>query len=446
LQEGDENTDPDPVKGLAYYSVGFPLRDAYTAWGANWLTMERMTLPSFSDRTDQMLTGDIRWHRKWIFGTLTVRRPVRHRPRHRPLRFADPDYGNLSVYGLANGDAATYEKFGNAAPATDTHYTAQNGAISDTAGQNPFPTIETALLEHPSNGGPIVCFIDPALATTVKALASFVPAPLIYGLATPGPGSTARQFAGTLPFPLPPAAQVIGEIGNIIIATWRSVPTNLIISRAGQSAGPPLLFRQRPETGCRGSADWIQSGRVRGQVPLREFPLVPRRRVRQLQPDLGARPPSRVSSTTYAMPSAYYPLVRTGVVIHTRPSLTHPSWPHPNKSPRSGPTPPPVCPAPPRLWPGRWASSRRPLSPGKPPSIRHCGRPGRWKHWRTSSTGRPRRRWDTPTTIRCPTRPRTMTTRPQSPAQSGFGTPLASVGASNPRVACPPNHLRPLAL
>jgi hypothetical protein len=239
LQEGDENTDPDPVKGLAYYSIGLPLRDAYTAWGANWLTMERMTLQDFSDRTDQMLTGDIRWHRKWIFGTLLFDGLSGTGPGTGPYVFADPDFGNLNVYGLANGDAATYEKFGNAAPATDTHYTAQNGAISDTAGQNPFPTIETALLEHPSNGGPIVSFIDPALATTVKALASFVPAPLIYGLATPGPGSTARQFAGQLPFPLPPAAQVIGEIGNIIIATWRSVPTNLIISRAGQSAGPP---------------------------------------------------------------------------------------------------------------------------------------------------------------------------------------------------------------
>lgn len=308
LQEGDENTDPDPVKGAAYYSVGFPLRDAYTAWGANWITWNQLTLREFSDRTEQMLTGDINWHRKWMFGTLLFDGLSGTGPGTSPFTFVDPKYGSISVYGLANGDTATYEKYTSAAPATDTHYTAQNGAISDTSGQNPFPTIETALLEHPSNSGPLVAFIDPALATSIRALASFVPSPTFVGLANPSPGSTAKMFGGRFPsIPLPPSAQVIGEVGNIFIVTWRSVPTNHIITIA-QSPSPVLKFRQYPQVALQGF----------GPIDLRtgdfgnKFPYFSQRWHRGGgfggYNRVGAHVHQVTASTTYAMSNLYYGL------------------------------------------------------------------------------------------------------------------------------------------
>lgn len=308
LQEGDEYTDPDPVKGAAYYSVGFPLRDAYTAWGANWLTLEQMTLKEFSDRTDQMLTGDINWHRKWIFGTMLFDGTNGSgAPGTQPFVFNDPKYGNLNVYGLANGDSATYEKYGSSSPATDNHYTAQNGAISDTAGQNPFPNIETALLEHPSNTGPVLSLINPALTTSVSGLANFVKAPAFAPLANPGPGSTGATFAGNLPFALPPAARVIGEIGNVIVAEWRSVPTGIIMSRV-QSVAPPLLFRQRPQVRLQGFGP---IGFANGEFG-NPFPYYNQKWYRGGGFGAYNRVAAHVhqvgSSTTYAMPSAYYPL------------------------------------------------------------------------------------------------------------------------------------------
>ena len=167
LQEGDENAKPLPVKGVAHYSVGFPIRIATTGWGANYTTLEQMTVQDFSDRTDQMLIGDVNWHRKWTLGTLLFSGTLGS---DSPYVFTDPKFGSINVYGLANGDTVKYDRVSGLAPTTDNHYTAQNGAISDTTGQNPFPTIETALLEHPQNGTTLVSYISPTLTASVKGL------------------------------------------------------------------------------------------------------------------------------------------------------------------------------------------------------------------------------------------------------------------------------------
>jgi hypothetical protein len=304
LQEGDENQNPEPVKGAGVSTVGFPIRIATTKWGANYTTLEQMTVQDYSDRTDQMLIGDVNWNRKWTFGTLLFDGLSGAGPGTSPYVFADPKYGNINIYGLANGDAQTYNKFSSQSGATDTHYTAQNGAISDTTGQNPFPTIQAALLEHPENTGPLVSFIDPALATSVKALAGFTPVPTL-ALATPG--VTTPTFNGTIPVALPPSAQLIGVYGDIYIVTWRSVPVNHIITRAYGSPAP-LLYRQYKEASLQGFGPVGYANRNFGtkfpyfeQVWYRAGGLGGYNRV-------GAHVHQIGSSTTYSMPSPYYAL------------------------------------------------------------------------------------------------------------------------------------------
>lgn len=319
LQEGDENQNPEAVKGGVPHTVGFPLRIAGTKWGANYTTLEQMTVEDFSDRTEQMLIGDVNWNRKWTLATLlfdgnngTPGVTNGLAAGTAPYVWNDPKQGLISVYGLANGDAVTYNKFSAAAGETDSHYTAQNGAISDSTGQNPFPGIETDLVEHPENAGPYVSFIDTALATTVKALASFVPIPL--NIAVPGPGSTAPVL-NTLTIPgvqLPPNAVYIGTIGQLHIVTWPSIPTGIIITRAF-GAPPALLFRQFPNANLQGFAPVGFARSVAGSVFGTKFPYFESVWYRAggfgAYNRVGASVHQVASSTTYAMPSAYFPLL-----------------------------------------------------------------------------------------------------------------------------------------
>lgn len=319
LQEGDENARPLPVKGISHYSVGFPIRIGTTGWGANYTTLQQMTLQDFSDRTDQMLLGDVNWNRRWTLGTLlfdgnngTAGVTNGLAAGTSPYVFTDPKFGNISVYGLANGDATLYNKFGAQIPATDNHYVAQNGAIADTAGQNPWrDSIETALLEHPENQGPFLSLIDPALAATTKALAGFTPATIIEDartkiLATPGANTARFAGAGNLPG-LPSTAQLIGVYDRTYIATWRSIPTGIILT-LDMSGPKPLLFRQFPQAGLQGFGP---TGLAQRQFADR-FPYMNEIWYRAGgfggYNRIGAHVFQVASSTTYAMPSLYYTL------------------------------------------------------------------------------------------------------------------------------------------
>lgn len=298
LQEGDENSRPQAVKGVAHYSVGFPIRIATTGWGANYTTLEQMTVQDFSDRTDQMLIGDVNWHRKWTLGTLLF---CGTQGTDSPYVFVDPKYGNVNVFGLANGDSVTYDRLSGLAPTTDNHYTAQNGAISDTAGQNPFPTIETALIEHPQNGTTLVSFISPTLTASIKALAGFVPwsRNILFT-----PGANTATFGDDAPIPLPPNARLIGVYDRTYIVEWRTVPNNLIITLA--TDGPkPLLYRQYMQATLQGFGP---VGFSRG-VFADKFPYFNEVWYRAggwgAYDRVSAQVHQVASSTTYAMPASY---------------------------------------------------------------------------------------------------------------------------------------------
>jgi hypothetical protein len=121
-----------------------------------------MTVQQVNDAVSDMLTADVNWMRDHILAGLFYNGAGWTSP--------DPEYGDLTIQGLANGDTVTvYVKQGGA-PATDTHYYAQAAAIADAT--NPYDDLYAELSEHPENaGGDVITFIASDQVATTEALA-----------------------------------------------------------------------------------------------------------------------------------------------------------------------------------------------------------------------------------------------------------------------------------
>lgn len=249
LQEGDEFQQPDAVKGNSRYSVGYPIHTAETKWGATYVAKHKMTLADYAAQTELMLNGDVNWNRYRLFGALLFSgTDGAGNAGTLPYTFVDPVRGNISVYGLANGDTITYAGSTADVGATDTHYSAQSGVISDAA--DPYENIYNKLAEHADNGKTFVAFIPPAVSAATRGLTAFTK--LANDIPGYDVGDNTTTFDGTFPGNLPPNAKLIGVHNEgLYIATWPSVPANHIVAIAVD--GPrPLKFRQDPEVALQG--------------------------------------------------------------------------------------------------------------------------------------------------------------------------------------------------
>jgi hypothetical protein len=235
LQPLDENGRARPIKALGQYDVAFPVHMAGTAWGGNYVSLQKLTVAEAAEFTATMTSADMRWVRDHILAALFA---------NANWTFTDPLHGALTVKGLANGDTDVYQVMGGADQgAADTHYLAQAGAIADAA--NPFPTIREELLQHPENGGEVVALVPTANIAAVKALANFVP------VTDPNiePGSTTRVLTGDLGTAVP--GEAVGYVDGVWIVEWRSLPDNYLI--ATTTEGPrPLAMREEPEETLQG--------------------------------------------------------------------------------------------------------------------------------------------------------------------------------------------------
>jgi hypothetical protein len=127
LQAGDENSRALPFKGNTY-DVAFPIQKGDGAWGSNYITRQKMTVQNVNDAVSDVLTADVNWVRDHILAGLFYNGAGWTSP--------DPEFGDLTILGLANGDTTSYVKMGGP-PAADTHYYAQAAAIADAT--NPYP-------------------------------------------------------------------------------------------------------------------------------------------------------------------------------------------------------------------------------------------------------------------------------------------------------------------
>lgn len=233
LQPLDEWGNPRPVKEEGYYDVAYPIQGGGTAWGNNRVTRGLMTVEEANRQTVESLKRDADWMRRHMLAALFD---------SATWTYDDPEFGNLTIQPLANGDTVTYTKIGGTT-ATDTHYLYQAAAIADST--NPFDDIYDELMEHPSNTGPVVVYVPTALTTTIEALTAFTEVgdpDLMYGS---GVTQVARSFDRGL------GDEVLGKVNKCWIVEWRALPSTHMLAHA-QGAGPVLGMREYPAAELQG--------------------------------------------------------------------------------------------------------------------------------------------------------------------------------------------------
>lgn len=235
LQPLDENGRARPIKPAGYYDLAFPIRDAGSAWGANFKTKEKMTVEDANRITALMNNADKIWLRDQILAALFA---------SATYPYSDPQDGSLTVQPLANGDTVTYQRNGSTTLSVDTHQLADSNSISDS--HDPFQTIYDELKEHPENQGDVVVMIPTNLKSAITGLTGFHP------MSDPNlqVGSTTAVVSGNLGMATP--GQVLGyHDDKAWIVEWKALPDNYMIATTTQ-AEPPLAMREEPETSLQG--------------------------------------------------------------------------------------------------------------------------------------------------------------------------------------------------
>lgn len=236
LQPLDESGRALPRRVAGYYDLAFPLHLAGDAYGLTYLALQKATVGEIARMTSAMLVADARWMRDHILAALFA---------NAAWTYTDPEHGALTIQGLANGDATTYQFLAGADNgATDNHYYAQAAAIAD--GADPFPTIRDELVEHPENGPDVLAIVPTNLAASVRALSGF------YSVADPNlrAGANITELVGSLGAAVP--GEIIGyHDAKVWIAEWRSAPSDYIIA-VNIGGERPLRMRQEPEAQLQG--------------------------------------------------------------------------------------------------------------------------------------------------------------------------------------------------
>lgn len=230
LQPLDENGRALPIKALGFYDTAYPLQMAGTAWGANHVSREKLTVADANRITQTLALGDMRWMRDHVLAALFANASWNH---------VDPEHGTLTIQGLANGDAVKYFiQTGAEQGATDTHYLFQAAAISDAA--DPFPAAITELTEHPENSGEVIFLIPTNLKTAIEGLTAFIE----IGNPNLRLGDNVTQLTGDLGVAVP--GQVIGyHTSGAWIVHWKNLTSNYIIGLTTQGE---RALREREET------------------------------------------------------------------------------------------------------------------------------------------------------------------------------------------------------
>lgn len=262
LQPLDEHGRPRPIKGRGVYFVGFPLWKAGTAAGYTFWTENQMTVRDFADSFNLMLAADLTWYRDQLLAPLFYDGSG--------FTYADEAQNeNVTVYGLANGDAAPLYDITGATAAADDHYSGQANALG-AAGDNPMDAIYTELTEHPINAGSrIVAFINTAQRAAMEALAGFAPVNrhIVEQVPAAGSATTDPLFAPGLGLPLSSTMEYIGVHNSTYVVVWQHMPAGYMLTVAVDAQVKPLAIRQYRQPALRGL---INAGEPMSRFPYRQ--------------------------------------------------------------------------------------------------------------------------------------------------------------------------------
>lgn len=238
LQPLDDNGRALPVKAFGYYDMAWPIQQAGTAWGANYVASKKMTVEDANNITLAMLEADIRWMRQHLMAALFS---------NTTWTFSDDQWGDLTVGVLANNDTVKYQIIsGNDAPATDNHFYGQANAINDGA-DNPFVVGKDELMEHPENSGNVIALISSSLKADTLALDTF------YEKSDPNIrlGSGLSELTGSIDVAVPGEMLGYDAASGVWISEWKSLPAGygIMVCTGGER---PLRQREDPEDVLRG--------------------------------------------------------------------------------------------------------------------------------------------------------------------------------------------------
>lgn len=236
LQPLDENGRARPVKAAGFYDVAWPIFDAGTAWGETYKASKKLTIEDANRITAEMLKADKVWLRDQMLAALFASATYTH---------PDPQYGDLTIQPLANGDAVTYARNGTAVPSADTHQLATASAVADVT--DPVPGIVTELDEHPQNEGDVIILIPSNLKSDFTNLAGFS------AFVDPNlrDGANTRTVAGNGPGVAVPGEVLGYHDGKAWIVEWKALPDNYAIATTA-GADPALGMREEPEAELQG--------------------------------------------------------------------------------------------------------------------------------------------------------------------------------------------------
>jgi hypothetical protein len=251
LQPLDEYGRPRPASKKYFYDVAFPLEMGGSAWGASWVAREKMTVEEANAETEAAVRADIDWNLRRILGALFY---------NNTYNFDDEKNGTLAIQSLARGEVAVrYPKKDGTSVTSHQHFFAQANAISNT--DNPFPTIKTAISEHPAQQAPVVVYCHSDQRPSIQALAAFTP--ILDADLVPGSGIT-RVEGTSIPANL--ADEIFGKVNGVWVGEWGRMPSGYLL---GHIPGIPVVGRrQDPEASLRG---FITKEIVGGPFPTFEF-------------------------------------------------------------------------------------------------------------------------------------------------------------------------------
>jgi hypothetical protein len=211
----------------------FPIFMAGDSIATNYVTQAKMTVQEVNDRVEALQLADSRWLRRRLLSAFFA---------NASYVFNDPEFGNLNISVLANGDAETYLRNASGTASADVHHKGSaaldNAVLSD---------IHSEIVEHPENVGEVVVFVPTANKAAVQALAGFVAGPD----ANVTPGSGTSQYVGNLGVVAPGIPIGYHEDAQVHLREWPQLPANYLlgVSTGGLKA---LAMREDEEASLRG--------------------------------------------------------------------------------------------------------------------------------------------------------------------------------------------------
>ena len=238
LQPLDDNGRARPIKVAGYYDVAFPIQQAGSAWGANYVTRQKMTVGDANRITLSMLEADMRWMRDHIIAALVT---------SASWTFEDDEFGSLTIENLADGGSETFQILSGADQmATDNHLVGWANAINDGA-DNALVGMYNDLVEHPENGGEVIALVATDLKASILDLDTF------YEKSDPNVrlGANTAELVGDLGAAVPGELLGYEAASGAWIVEWKSLPNGYFIGVTTQGE-KPLKMRQDPEPELQG--------------------------------------------------------------------------------------------------------------------------------------------------------------------------------------------------